>query len=85
MEFKVHLPSPQLIPHIQCNMDSGGSNDRVINNNTLFPSDLSSIFFNVGDTGKIAWTTNIYAPSVSMFGQIDRSDLPRCNDFAFLP
>lgn len=72
MEFKVHLPSPQLRPYIQCYLEGDGRKDTIITENTLFPNGYSGIFFNFGNTGKITLRSNVDVPAVSVFGQIDR-------------
>jgi len=72
MEFKVHLPSPQLKPFIQCYLEGDGRNDTLVTENTLFPNGFSGIFFNFGTRGKINLKTNVEARPISVFGQIDK-------------
>ena len=72
MEFKVHLPSPQLRPFVQCYLEGDGRSDTLLTENTLFPNGYSGIFFNFGNTGKITLKSDLEVPAVSVFGQIDQ-------------
>jgi AraC-like DNA-binding protein len=72
MEFRIHLPSQNLRPFVQCYLEADSSATRERGEHTLFPNGHSGIFFNFGNMGKLIIKEAYKTPEVSVFGQIDR-------------
>src|SRR5690349_5309989 len=72
MEFRIHQPSQNLQPFVQCYLEADSSTTLEKGEHTLFPNGLSGIFFNFGNMGKLIIKEEYKTPEVSVFGQIDR-------------